>query len=235
MPGRSDRAWMDNTDQRFAYRCLPLTTANSMGWDVLCPSGVRAEWNGGNNLGDIKVEVDEPAWREGQLVSSHFGHGILTFQLGYLFRTEPGIGIWARGAPNLVKDGIAPLDGIIETDWIPFTFTMNWLFTRPGAVEFKKDEPFCFLTMIGYRQLENVEPEILRLDDAPEIRDQFNACRDSRNKFNAALKEHDPETAKEGWQKWYFRGEPPKGEPSPHHTSKIKLTAPKSKISDRAD
>lgn len=235
VPGNSERAWMDATGQRFAYRCLPLTIANTMGWEVLCPVDVHAEWNGGNDLEDIKVEIGEPAWGEGRFASSHFGYGVLTFHLGYLFRTEPGIGIWARGVPNLAKDGIAPLDGIIETDWVPFTFTMNWRFTRPGTIEFKKDEPFCFLTLIGYRQLEQVEPEIVMLEDAPDIRDQFYAFKESRNAFNAALKRQDPGAVKEGWQKWYFRGEPPTGQASPHHTSKIKLAAPKSKASDKID
>jgi len=227
VPARSDRAWMDETGQRFAYRCLPLTIANAMGWDVLCPAGVKAEWNGGNGLSDIKVEIDDPAWDGGRLAISHFGHGVLTFQLGYLFRTEPGIGVWARGTPNSAKDGIAPLEGIIETDWVPFTFTMNWRFTRPGTIEFVKDEPFCFLTLVGYRLLEGVQPEITMLKDAPDIQEQFRALQESRNTFNDGLKRHDPETVKEGWQKWYFRGELPVGQASASHTSKIKLAAPK--------
>ena len=226
VPGRSDRVWMDETRQRYAYRCLPLTIANSMGWEVLSPVGVRAEWNGGVELDDIAIEIDAP-WNNGRLAASHFGHGILTFQLGYLFRTEPGVGIWARGIPNLSKDGIAPLDGIIETDWMPFTFTMNWQFTRPGVVEFKKDEPFCFITLIGYRALEAVEPEVIMLEKAPDIRDQFQAVRNSRMTFNENLKVQNPETVREGWQKWYYRGETPGGDTSPHHTSKIKLRAPK--------
>lgn len=227
VPARSERAWMDQTGSRFAYRCLPLTIANSMGWEVLAPANVKAEWNGGNELSDIAVEIDDPSWGGGRLAASHFGHGILTFQLGYLFRTEPGIGMCARGAPNSPKDGIAPLEGIIETDWMSFTFTMNWKFTRPGIVSFEKDEAFCFLSLLGYRAHENVQPEIAMLENAPEIRDQFNAFKESRMNFNEKLIQNDPDTVKEGWQKWYFRGETPSRDASPHHTSKIKLAAPK--------
>ena len=36
-----------------------------------------------------------------------------------------------------------PLVGLIETDWLPFPFTMNWVFTRPGRVRLEKGEPFC--------------------------------------------------------------------------------------------
>src|SRR5262245_59488229 len=68
---------------------------------------------------------------------SHFGNGVLTFPVGYLFRTDPGVAVWARGIPNYAKDGIVALDGVIETDWLCFTFTMNWQCTRPGLVVFE--------------------------------------------------------------------------------------------------
>ena len=221
-----DRVWMDNTDRRYAYRCLPLSIANAMGWDLLSPARVTAEWNGGVELADIAIAVDDPTW-EGKLAASHFGHGILTFHTGYLFRTDPGIGIWARGTPNMPKEGIAPLDGIIETDWLTFTFTMNWHFTRPGRVVFEKDEPFCFLSPIAYRALEDVRPEIVPLSADPALQTQYQAWRHARLDFNERLASNEPEAARQGWQKFYVRGDVPSGAPpSEHHISKVKLAEP---------
>ena len=31
------------------------------------------------------------------------------------------------------KDGISALSGVIETDWLLYNFTVNWIFTRPGV------------------------------------------------------------------------------------------------------
>ena len=227
VPGRATRAWMDATDVRYAYRCLPLTIANAMGWEVLTPCRVTAEWNGGQALSDLAVATDDPDWRAEKVASSHFGHGILTFHLGYLFRTEPGIALWARGAPNWPKDGIAPLDGVIETDWLTFTFTMNWQFTRPGRVMFEKDEPFCFLLPIGYRALDDLVPQIVPLAAEPDLAAQFKAYGDARLAFNAKLAANDAETVREGWQKWYMRGQSPTaGSDNPLHLSKLRLAAP---------
>ena len=50
---------------------------------------------------------------------SHFGHGILTFHMPCLFRTEPGVDLMVQGPINRPKDAIAPLSGIIETDGRP--------------------------------------------------------------------------------------------------------------------
>ena len=225
--GRQRRSWMDETHLRFAYRCLPLTIANGMGWEILLPAKVIAEWNGGRELSDITVETDDSAWRPHQLALSHFGHGILTFPVGYLFRTDPGVAIWARGVPNCPKDGIAPLEGIIETDWLSFTFTMNWQFTRPGRVVFEKDEPFCFITLIEYHALSDVTPEIVPIDEAPEVAAQYKAYSEARKSFNAALAQNDPDAVKRGWQKWYLRGESPSGGASnPTHVSKVGLAEP---------
>jgi hypothetical protein len=225
--GRSDRAWMDATDRRFAYRCLPLSIANSMGWEILTPSRVVAEWNGGAGLPDIAIAVDDRGAAD-RLASSHFGHGILTFHTGYLFRTEPGIAIWARGAPNWPKDGIAPLDGVIETDWLNFTFTMNWQFTRPGRIVFEKDEPFCFITPIEYRALDSVKPEITSIEQDPVVRARFEAWCDARRDFNRRLQERDPDTMKQSWQKWYPRGQDPAGADVPAtHMSKLRVATPR--------
>lgn len=226
VPGRADRAWMDLTRQRYAYRCLPLTIANSMGWEMLAPQEVVAEWNGGPELADVAVEGVTEGDHSGFAVS-HFGHGILTFQTGYLFRTDPGIALWARGVPNLPKDGIAPLDGIIETDWLSFGFTMNWMFTRPGRVRFEAGEPFCFITPLGYHALDNVVPEIEPITANPEVAAAYESYSTRRQSFNERLAANDPETVRQGWQKWYMRGEgPDNSERNPAHISKLRLAEP---------
>ena len=224
----ADRAWMDATQKRAAYRCVPLVIANAMGWELLSPARVTAEWNGGPELGDLTITVADPAWAADKLASSHFGHGILTFRTGYLFRTDPGIGVWARGTPNRPKDGIAPLDGITETDWLTFTFTMNWQFTRPGRVTFEQDEPFCFLTLVAYRALEEVRPEIVPIASDPQLAEQFQAWRAVRLDFIERLKNNEPEAERQGWQKFYIRGDqnPGGAVAPPTHTTKVKLADP---------
>jgi hypothetical protein len=35
-PAETKRQWMDDSPQSYSYRCLPLTIANSHGWEILC-------------------------------------------------------------------------------------------------------------------------------------------------------------------------------------------------------
>ncbi len=48
--------------------------------------------------------------------------------------------MWVGGPPNHIKDGIQPLTGLVETDWLPFPFTMNWMFTRKGSVRWERGQ-----------------------------------------------------------------------------------------------
>lgn len=225
VPARAERAWMDATSQRFAYRCLPLSIANSMGWELLCPITFEAEWDGGDGLDAIAISADTMDIQH--YAASHFGFGVLTFFPQYLFRTEPGIGMSVRGSPNLPKDGIQALEGLVETDWLDFPFTMNWKFTRPGKVRFEKNEPFCFLAPVPYRVLESVRPQIVPIEVAHDRQDAVRRHSELRADFNARLNTGDAEAVRQGWQKWYFRGVHPDGKlGNPHHLSKLRLADP---------
>jgi hypothetical protein len=201
--GEPRRAWMDGTPARFAYRCLPLLIANQLGWDVLCPATFTATWSGGRDRSDIRVDWAEGHWTE--LVSSHFGSGILTFALSFLFRTPPGVALLVSGPPNAPKPGAQALWGLVETDWSPATFTMNWQMTRPGEpVRFEAGEPFCRLIPLDVQLLERLEPQIRDIADEPELerlhrdwsRRRKEHIRDSRVRLS--------EAAEQGWQRDYF-------------------------------
>jgi hypothetical protein len=227
VPGRAERAWMDATSDRFAYRCTPLSIANASGWEILSPCSFTATWNGGLQKDDILFvpigsQPDLP-----RRIISHFGHGIVTFHTGYLFRTSPGWGLWCRGAPNTSKFGIVPLDGLVETDWLPMPFTMNWRFTGPGIVRFEKGEPFCFITPVPHGRLDAIEPVVRPLAADPALKSAYEAWSASRADFNVRLAALEPAAVEEGWQRHYLRGETPAGERPDFHVAKRKLRIPR--------
>ena len=221
-PAPVEREWMDDTDQRFAYRCLPLNIANAHGWEILCPQAFSAIWDGRTGIDAIRIKAKAGV---GPSAISHFGGGILTFHIPCLFRTEPGVDLFATGPINRPKDGIAALSGIIETDWSPYTFTMNWKFTRPNQrVHFEVDEPFCHLFPLARGSLESLTPEIRSLSANPELDREYRIWSESRNVFNAALADPASKAAQEKWQRTYFQGVCPSGAPGPDgHRSRLRL------------
>ena len=222
-PAPADREWMDNIDQRFAYRCLPLSIANAHGWEILCVAGFTAVWDGGHALDAVKVIPDEGAIAP---ALGHFGYGVLTFHVPCLFRTEAGFDLMVSGPINRPKDAIAPLTGLIETDWAPYSFTMNWQFTRPHtAVRFEKGEPFCHIMPVRRGEIESVEPELCSLSDNPELKRQHDTWTANRNRFNVDLRQPGSEAQAEKWQKLYHRGVMPDGEAAgaADHRTRLKV------------
>jgi hypothetical protein len=218
------RDWMDAAPESYAYRCLPLNIANSHGWEILSPCGFEAVWNGGPAPEDVSITVDGGTKPEDVPVAL-FGLGTVTFHVAGLFRTEPGWNLWVGSPPNAAKDGIAALGGIVETDWSPYTFTMNWRFTRPAhRVRFEENEPFCFIFPVQRQLIETVEPQIIPIDNAPELKEQFEAWSVSRNSFQAEVLKNPPSQPHEKWQKLYYRGVDPHGQEAvSDHKSKLRL------------
>jgi len=205
-PAPVRRDWMDHTPESFAYRCLPLNIANAHGWEVLNPRSFDAIWNGEAGADAINI-VHGPGDQPGCRAVSLFGQGVVTFHIEGIFRTPPGWNLWVGGSPNRAKDGISPLTGIIETDWSPFTFTMNWRFTRPGQrVHFDTLEPICFLFPVQRAAIENFSPKFEPLATDPATMERFQAWSRERDAFHERMAANPPLNPADRWQKHYYRG-----------------------------
>ena len=225
-PAPVQRAWMDASNERFAYRCLPLNIANAHGWEILCPHAFKATWGGRPEGQSVNIYPEQPNVR--LPVLGHFGHGVLTFSISCLFRTSPGFDLFVTGPINMPKDGIAPLSGVIETDWAPYTFTMNWMFTRPGAiVKFEKGEPFCHFFPVKRGDLEEYKPKLRNLADDPETKRQHEAWEKSRANFLTDLKKTGSVAQDERWQRLYYQGLDADGNEvkSADHRTRLRLKA----------
>ena len=224
VPAARNREWMDQTTDRFAYRCLPLLISNQCGWFILNTHRLRVVWNGGLSQADLIVINKGGPKGTPFPAESHFGHGVLTFNLNYLFRTPRGWNLWARGPANMPKDGIAPLEGIIETDWSVATFTMNWKVTTVGLpIDFEPGEPICMIMPIRRGEVETFRPRMRNLSSEPELNKAFDAWSLSRNQFNRALDVAGSEAQEQAWQKEYLQGYGPLGIKAPQHQSKLNV------------
>ncbi len=222
VPAPRARAWMEATAQHFANRCLPLLMANQAGWFLLNSHAFRATWNGGDAKEALRLDYlsGVPPYP----ATSHFGHGILTWHIPYLFRTPPGSNLLARGPANWPKDGAFALEGLVETDWSVTTFTMNWKLTAVNRpITFEVNEPLCMLVPQRRDDLEAFQPEVRDLGASPEVRGAYQQWTASRRQFLTHLQVPDSEGVKQAWQKDYFRGTTPDGAAALVHQTKLHL------------
>jgi Family of unknown function (DUF6065) len=216
---------MDSTPVRFANRCLPLKIANQSGWVIRSGCSFSAQRTDLDTAGfSVMFEFHDDAPPDAaSVIQDLFGLGLITFHLPYLFRTDPGYALIARGAPNFIVKNAHPLEGVIETDWTPATFTMNWRILEEGATcVFRCGDPLCFIQPIQLGILESFEPHVESIESDAELSQRYQAWKTSRLAFNM-----NPDRQESDWQKDYYRGlrEPSVEELSipPEHRTRIKL------------
>ena len=205
MVAPAGRDWMAATPRHFAKRCLPLLIANRAGWLLISMHTFTVTWGGEESPASLKVQylsggAPYPA-------NSHFGSGILTFTVPFLFRTPPGINLLVRGPANYFKDGIAPLEGIVETDWTEATFTMNWKMTRPHhTVTFERGDPVAMLVPQRHGDLERFDPVVRDIATDQNLMSSYIEWVKSREAHNKEKLDRDSDAYRRGWEGNYFRG-----------------------------
>jgi len=178
-------------------------------------------WTGGDDLDALKIFYltgDKP-----YPAVSVFGHGILTFQIPYLFRTPPGYNILVRGPANCPKDGASALEGVVETDWSAATFTVNWKITRANqTVSFRENEPIAMIVPQIRGGLEQFRPTLAPVEADAETARRYDQWARSRREFIGSTRMCPAETAGI-WQDHYLRGTFLDGTRAPEHQMSLRL------------
>jgi len=121
------REWFDS----HFYKCLPLSIGNMQGFVFSVPFNFTVFWNGGNTTDSIQISIDQDSVEfdsnnNNVSISSEFGYGIFTVHFPVSLRTPPGVNIMTIAPPNYPVPGLSPMTGVVETDNLRFTFTLNF-------------------------------------------------------------------------------------------------------------
>jgi hypothetical protein len=187
---------MDSTPEKFANRCLPMLMANQSGWYITTSVEVRAFWSG-------REEKESLVVSDGGAIS-HFGSGILTWNIPWLFRTSPGWNLLVRGPANMPKKHAYPLEGLVETDRTSATFTMNWLLDPDEEIRFSAGDPIAMIVPQRREDLEEFDPDIVLIGDTDEG-PAYESWSASRSQFNSDLEKPGSEAQARAWEKDYFK------------------------------
>lgn len=213
---RIKRDWMDATYKKHAYQCLPVTTANVSGWELILPQDVVVQWEGGNTL----PKILEGEFYNGRQLAYGGIVGMVSFSIGWAFGTEDGYETFISGPPNYYLDGAFALSAILPTSWWPDESQMNWMITKINEpITFPAGMPFMFFNVFKSDVLESVEFEVENLWDKPELMEARQAYSDAKMKKNR----EEPWT----WMKGIKTGLNEKGEKiGPANSGLLKLNSP---------
>lgn len=213
-PAEHDRDWFDP----HFYHCLPLASANTLGWTLFSPYSFSVQWNGGKQRNDILVETEFADWP-----ISWFGNGIFTIHPRFLVRTSQNTNLLIRSIPNYYKRGVVTLDGLVETDWHQGSFTLNFRLTEPYLrVHYQAGEPLAQLLVYPRNYIEQFEARVVTSGPI------FETVRSDEARWSKKRKELlDKEAAQHTTQRdfSYMRGEDLDGNKFQAHQKRIHVNA----------
>jgi hypothetical protein len=184
IPASPKRNWMDDKDQYYAYYCAPLVASNQLGYNILYQHETEIFWNGGPNVSDVKI-IHKKQNEHFTGCISHFTKGIITFTFPVIFKTPPGWGLLVSGPSNTPINGIQALEALVETNWSPFTFTMNFKITDTNKlIRLHENDPICRIIPYPLNLNEKTNITFSSIKSNTKLHNQYEEWSKSRRAFN---------------------------------------------------
>jgi hypothetical protein len=188
------------------YNCLPLSIANMQGFVFSIPYEFDIFWNGENNTQGliIKTYEDSKKYCNKNFInlSSEFGHGILTIHFPLILKTPPGVNLMTIAPPNYPIPGMSVMSGVIESDNLRFTFTLNLKIDLPNlTIKVLPNTPLVGMIPIPRNYCDSFKLQnAYNIFDENIIKEEINVVKEHTDKRN------NQNLHKLGPDKLYFRG-----------------------------
>lgn len=212
-PLRNKRDWMDETLNSHAYRCMPLSLANSYGWGISFPediSFIMIEKNHSGEKTEIKILKGE------RFAHAERRNSLVTFRTGLMFKTGLNSTLFTYPVPNQFIDGVESLSAFLNTELFKGEHQPSLRVNQLNKeITIKAGTPIFAIMPIDLEKINNSTFNILNGNILPEHERQ-----------------HDPEQSrisvemnKQGkWTNFYKNAVNHLGQPvSPHQVKRINL------------
>lgn len=122
------RGWMDDTAEKHAYMCFPMTLTNRLGWGVSFPEDISFIWDGvqDTDASHVKILQGEKYAYTGR------AHGTISFYTGLIVKTDEDTSMLSMPVPNLFIRGIQGFTTLMSTSFYMSEFPLSVKITEPN-------------------------------------------------------------------------------------------------------
>lgn len=159
------REWMENTDDRHAYKCFPVSLANTIGFSISFMDDIEFIWDGISDSTPDHVKILQGH----ELCSTGRGNATINFHCDMIFKTDKNMSMLSIVPPNYFIDGAMPFTSVISTSFHYETFPIAWKITRPNTnILIPAGTPVATLIPISLTDFSKIELDIYNLVNDPE-------------------------------------------------------------------
>lgn len=124
------REWMEQTYDRHAYKCFPVSFANTIGWSISFTEDIEFIWDGITDTTQDHVKIIKAP---SNVCNLGRGNATISFNTGLYFKTDENTSIISIVPPNYFIDGATPFTSMMSTSFYDEAFPAAWRITRANT------------------------------------------------------------------------------------------------------
>ncbi len=122
------RDWMENTGERHAYHCFPISLSNRLGWGISFPEDIIFRWDGGTDPGPERIKIIKGH----KYANINRANHTVSFETGLKFSSDENISLLTMPVPNQFIRGAQCFTTILSTSVLPGSVPIAWMVTEPN-------------------------------------------------------------------------------------------------------
>jgi hypothetical protein len=143
---------MDESFDKHAYMCFPITLTNTLGWGISFKKDIRAIWDGTSHSQGDNVKILEGE----DLVYTGRGFSTLSFRTGLIFKTDEDVSMLTMPVPNFFIRGMQTMTTIISTSFYKPELPLAIKITEPNReIHIPAGTPVATVLPISISNLQN--------------------------------------------------------------------------------
>jgi hypothetical protein len=151
------RDWMEDTVDRHAYNCFPVSLANRLGWAISFPEDISFIWDGVSDTLPNHIQV----LSGNKYCSTNRSNATVSFNTGLSARTKENVTMLIMPVPNQFISGIHTFTTLLSTSFFTGEIPCVVRVTEPGKViTIKANTPVCVILPISLSDINGSEVNI---------------------------------------------------------------------------
>jgi hypothetical protein len=201
------RDWMDDTPGKHAYRCYPVTTANTVGWTLSAPFDISFVWDGINDTTGDHIKVIEGV----ENTYTGRGQSSLSINSGIIIESEKDISVLTITPQNYFYKDFEVISSLISTSFMDKEFPVAIKALTPNkTITIKAGQPIATIIPISLTRLKDQTVEVLDFVESEEYNNRIKSYGDAAQAINKSGE----------WTDWYRDAVNEKGEKVGEHEVK---------------